>query len=176
VSENAYAERLLHLKDERVQFLGLVKRRLLADVYAHCAVFVNCSLHEGQSNAVLEAVSHGCPLVVSDIAANAEMRFDPASYFTAGAACALRERLEAALAEPAKFIPRASEFLEWSDVATRTAAVYQRVLPGLGEKTPQQDAAGERIGRFGPDAIHRPVAFGRPHAPSTTPKHAQKST
>jgi glycosyltransferase involved in cell wall biosynthesis len=160
-SENGYADRLAAMQSDRVRLLGRVDRRLLASLYANCGVYVNCSLHEGLSNAVLEAISHACPIVVSDIPANVEMALSPASYFPAGDAGALAGRLEAALAEPAEFVSPAGQFLDWASVAIRTEAVYQRVLPGLGK---QFGLGDETLSSGGQGAMRQGVAMPRAEA------------
>ncbi|MDG2528271.1 glycosyltransferase family 4 protein [Caulobacter endophyticus] len=52
---------------ERVRFLGNVDRAGAAALLAGCDVFIQPSLYEGQSNAVLEAMHAGLPIIVSDI-------------------------------------------------------------------------------------------------------------
>ena len=131
-SEDGYFKRVQQKADPRVLFIGRVKRRLLAGIYANCGVYVNCSRHEGLSNAVLEAVSHGCPIVLSDISANIDTGLASACYFPVGDAAGLRQRLRAAIADPTKFVPDAGQFIDWPDVVARTETVYRRIVPELG--------------------------------------------
>jgi glycosyltransferase involved in cell wall biosynthesis len=145
-SEDGYAEALRERAGSRVLFLGRVKRRLLAGLYANCGAYVNCSRHEGLSNAVLEAVSHGCPVILSDIPANLDTGLDAANYFPVGDAAALCERLASAIADHTRFVPGPGHFLDWSDVAARTEAVYSRVVPGFGARVPPRDTSHETRG------------------------------
>ena len=56
--------------ESRVTFLGFVRDRdILRQYYQSCRVFALVSAHEGLPLAVLEAMSCGCPVVVSDIPA-----------------------------------------------------------------------------------------------------------
>jgi hypothetical protein len=89
------------------------------------------------------------------------MELSPASYFPAGDAGALAGRLAAALAEPAKFVSPAGQFLDWASVAMRTEAVYQRVLPGLGK---QFGLGDETLSSGGQGAMRQGVAMPRAEA------------
>jgi glycosyltransferase involved in cell wall biosynthesis len=53
--------------EERVFFLGHLERELVPDLLRAADAFVSSSLFEGQSNAVLEAMHEGLPMLVSDI-------------------------------------------------------------------------------------------------------------
>jgi glycosyltransferase involved in cell wall biosynthesis len=52
--------------EEHVRLLGSIKRNEIADLLAAADVFVQPSLFEGQSNALLEALAAGLPCLVSD--------------------------------------------------------------------------------------------------------------
>ena len=49
----------------RVNFMGVVQKSDMPAVYAAADVFVMCSEHEGMSNAVLEAMAAGLPIITS---------------------------------------------------------------------------------------------------------------
>jgi glycosyltransferase involved in cell wall biosynthesis len=57
---------------ERVRFLGRLDQSSVADLLAAADLFVQPSLFEGQSNALLEAMNAGVPVVASDIPPQAE--------------------------------------------------------------------------------------------------------
>src|SRR5215813_6339730 len=52
---------------DRVRFLGNVTRSGVRELLSACDVFIQTSAYEGQSNAVLEAMHAGLPIIVSDI-------------------------------------------------------------------------------------------------------------
>lgn len=58
--------------EDRVIRLGAIKHSDVVDLYAACDVFVQTSLYEGQSNATLEAMHAGLPIIVSDISMQRE--------------------------------------------------------------------------------------------------------
>lgn len=91
----AYARELhaLAAKDPRIQFLGEVSGEPLSALYANAKVFVQVSEQEGLSYTLLEAMSHGTPVLVSDIAAHREVLLTDAVTFRVGDAQALRTRL-----------------------------------------------------------------------------------
>ena len=126
--EKAYGERLLALGNERIKFTGCIDRSLLPVLYSNCAIYAHSSRHEGLSNAVLEAISYSCPLVVSDIPANLEMPLNKLSYFPVGEAQVLAQKLEEALNKPSEFVANAGNFCDWLTVAERTETIYKSIF------------------------------------------------
>jgi glycosyltransferase involved in cell wall biosynthesis len=105
----------------------------LRELYANAGVFVLGSSHEGLPIVVLEALSHGLPVLASDIAANLEIGLDPPSYFPLGDITALAAALEriattrSADAWPG-VAPALSRKYDWDAIAERTHRVYDEVL------------------------------------------------
>lgn len=64
---------------DRVRFLGALSRDEVRRLLAAADVFVQASLYEGQSNAVLEAMHQGLPVLVSDIPEQRETVLDETS-------------------------------------------------------------------------------------------------
>ena len=126
-SEEGYAEKFFEDPDERIHFLGRVDRDLLPALYQNCAAYVNSSRHEGLSNAILEALSYGCPLVLSDIPANREMGLPKKNYFSTGSADHLKEKIESALENPVQFRCPTENFSDWPDVYQRILKVYAEI-------------------------------------------------
>jgi glycosyltransferase involved in cell wall biosynthesis len=50
---------------DRVVFMGLIERRRMPDIYRANDIFVMASQHEGMSNAMLEAIASGLPVVTT---------------------------------------------------------------------------------------------------------------
>ena len=130
-AEPGYSERLYALGCDRILFIGRIDRSLLSALYANCAVYVNCSRHEGLSNALLEAISYQRPLAVSKIPANLEMKLKPESYFDTGNAQALAKVLCAAIDEPDRFVAPTENFCDWQAVSLRTEDIYRQILPAV---------------------------------------------
>lgn len=57
----------------RIKFLGLVPRRRLPSLYRQAKIFVLPSLSESRSNALLEALASGLPVVATNIGGNPEL-------------------------------------------------------------------------------------------------------
>ncbi|MDR1500763.1 MAG: glycosyltransferase family 4 protein [Tannerellaceae bacterium] len=68
----------------RVRLTGMIKGEKLSTLYAHAALFVLPSSHEGLPITVLEAMSYRRKTVVSDIDANLALGLDASSYFRLG--------------------------------------------------------------------------------------------
>ena len=83
--------------DERVHFTGEVAN--VQDLYASFSVFVLASSFEGMSNSLLEAMSNGCPVVVSHVDGNRELvqHRDTGLFFEPGNIEQLKEMLSVML-------------------------------------------------------------------------------
>lgn len=140
--EGGYADRLIAMQSDRIRFLGRIDRRLLSALYSNCAVYVNCSRHEGLSNAILEAISYERPIIASDIPANREMPLKDASYFAVAEVDALRSKINLALENPGNFIADKGNFVEWSEVFRQTENVYRSVIPSFAPDLSVRRSAG----------------------------------
>ena len=93
----------LAAQDPRVMLTGFAYGDLLAELYRHAAAFVQPSLLEGLPLTLLEAASHGTPVVASDIAPHLEVLGANAPgrrVFPAGDEAGLASALTTALAAP----------------------------------------------------------------------------
>jgi glycosyltransferase involved in cell wall biosynthesis len=131
-----YLERLLTIADEHVVFTGRLRREELGDLYAHCRLYVNSSRHEGLSNAILEAVSHGCPVIVSDIVENRDLPLTPRHFFPLGDDTALRHKLCEAGRGEVDLTIAPDVFATWPQVVAATRQLYDTLLA-----TPRRDRA-----------------------------------
>jgi glycosyltransferase involved in cell wall biosynthesis len=132
---------------ESVVMLGHQSGDALAELYSHAAVFVLPSSHEGQPIAVLEAMSYGCPVILSDIPAHREIRIASAQLVPVADVAALANRLDDVLSQsaPRRLDPAECERLmrahDWQQIARQTLEVYLAALPGAPRT--------ERVGRPG---------------------------
>jgi glycosyltransferase involved in cell wall biosynthesis len=133
---NGYAQSLLSeaLKTEDVIMAGLRTGEDLHQLYGHAGLFVLSSSHEGLPIALLEAMSYGVPVLVSDIQANLEVVDDSTCVFHTGDVEELASRITvAATAVGAKFGRELSRRervhrYNWDGIARQTAAVYDELL------------------------------------------------
>lgn len=129
LDETGYVNELRPLMSARVSLEGRLSRSRMRPLYRGARVYVNASVHEGSSNAVLEAISAGCPIVLSDIPENRDFGLPDRCYFSPHSPEAIASALERALDNPEAFIADPSRFLTWTDVAERTLQIYQHIAP-----------------------------------------------
>jgi glycosyltransferase involved in cell wall biosynthesis len=67
-------------KFKNAHYLGFVSDEQLAGLYHSCDLFVLPTLFEGMPTVVLEALSYGMPVIVSDVGATAELITDSNGY------------------------------------------------------------------------------------------------
>lgn len=135
IGDDAYSRRVVEAAARAgVVLTGVQRGAALAELYANAGAFVLPSSHEGLPIAMLEALSHGLPIVASDIAANLEVGLPATSYFPVGDVAALAERLRIAQLAPRDDGARAArrEFVrlgyDWDRIAAQTLAVYEHAV------------------------------------------------
>lgn len=113
---------------------GYVSGHNLAQLFTHARLFVMPSYHEGLPIALLEALSYGLPVVISDIPANMEIGLTKHSYFTKGDVSDLADSLLSALNRKIDDSYREqirkmiSSKYNWNTIAEQTLGVYKRAL------------------------------------------------
>ena len=117
-----------------VVLLGYQTAASLAELYSNAAVFVLPSANEGQPIVLLEAVSYGLPVLLSDIAAHREMAIPRAQYFSVGDVDMLEMYLAGISTEPPERLAhrdriRFTAMYDWHQVARQTLEVYVSALP-----------------------------------------------
>jgi len=84
-------------EDDRIILTGYITSEPLNQVYSHARLFVLPSYHEGLPIALLEALSYGLAVLVSDIPANKEVELPAERYFRCGAIDELKEKMKVLL-------------------------------------------------------------------------------
>lgn len=137
-------------RDSRIVLTGYLTGEPLHQLYSHAALFVLPSYHEGLPIALLEAMSYGLPVLVSDIPANREIDLPASRYVQPGNTMELTAKLRAfakagiPAEEKILFRKRIEQQYNWSTIAGQTVAVYEQALAG-----PEHDIAWARFSRRG---------------------------
>lgn len=127
---------------------GFQQGVVLRALYAHAGVFVLPSSHEGQPIALLEALSHGLPVIASDIAPHLELGLPDGALFPLGDMAALAARLCEAACRPQTAAARAArrawvlERHDWDAGARATLEVYRRACAATPAARPWLRARG----------------------------------
>ena len=94
--ETEYSMSLRHMasEDDRIIMTGYITGEPLHQLYSHAGLFVLPSYYEGLPIVLLEAMSYGLPVLVSDIPANKEVELPAERYFRCGDVDDLKEKME----------------------------------------------------------------------------------
>lgn len=125
---SSFASSLLMQASERVRFLGVQPRELLASLYAETALFVLPSFHEGLPIVALEAARAGAPMLMSDIVPNRDVGLPATNYFPAGDVDALAQALASPFDRFAIDSSAISQRFDWDRIAAATLEVYRDVI------------------------------------------------
>lgn len=126
------------LGNERIVLLGSLPRSGLAPLYRGARFFVNPSIREGHSNTLLEAISLGCPILLSDLPENRDLRLNAKHYFSPGNVRSMVSALVRANANPDVFRVNAARFPQWEEIADQTILVYEKLFAeDVARQTPR---------------------------------------
>lgn len=107
-----------------VVLTGFIKGRKLHSLLTNCRCYCLPSSHEGLPIALLEAMSYGVKVIVSDIPANKEIGLSENDYFPASNVDALAERLKAVINQPLQHIDYDMKKYNWEKIADQVEKLY----------------------------------------------------
>lgn len=134
--ETEYSRMLRNMsaQNNRIILTGYIVGDDLNQLFTHTGLFILASYHEGLPIALLEAMSYGLPVLVSDIPANVEVDLPPHRYFRKGDISDLRSKLEKMIGqditerEKQDFRAQIVENYNWSKIAEQTITVYKKAI------------------------------------------------
>ena len=112
-------------REAGVVLTGFVKGQKLHSLLTNARFFVLPSSHEGLPIALLEAMSYGLPVIVSDIPANLEVGLPDKCYFPVGDIDALASRLSVLCEDPLARIDYDMAKYDWDQIAKEVSDVYR---------------------------------------------------
>lgn len=123
--EDDYSRGLKEMaKKNGVVLPGFVKGRKLHSLLTNCLCYCLPSSHEGLPIALLEAMSYGVKVIVSDIPANMEVGLDKEDYFPVGDVGALANKLKTIIEQPLQHINYDMKKYDWEKIADQVVDVY----------------------------------------------------
>ena len=147
---DGYVDSLMRIRgnDERIHMLGYVYGDLLDELWTNAYMVAQPSILEGLSISLIEAISHGKCVLVSDIPENMEVVQDCAVSFKTKDVDDLEAQLRTLIANPGRVeaVARtckahAEEHYSWNRIVEATEAVYLDLFAGTspgGETVPTE--------------------------------------
>lgn len=121
-------------KREDIILTGSISGKSLNELFSNAGLFVLPSYYEGMSIALLEAMSYGLSILVSDIPQNREVGLPDYRYFPPGDIEILKQKMQIFLLEEIskkeKNIQRKrlqNEY-NWDNVAQKTFTIYKNII------------------------------------------------
>ena len=121
-----YSRNLKETARKNVVLIGFIKGKKLHSLLTNCLCYCRPSSHKGLPIALLEAMSYGVKVIVSDIPANKEVGLPENDYFPVGNVDALAEKLKTVISQPLQHIDYDMKKYNWEKIAEQVADVYHR--------------------------------------------------
>lgn len=127
--EDAYSRSLKDLAHQHgVVLTGFIRGEKMNQLMSNAALFCLPSYHEGLPIVLLEAMSYGLDVAVSDIPANMLPALDDGDFYPAGDVDALAALLQRKLGNNATHRVYDLSPYNWDNIARQTVDLYQQVL------------------------------------------------
>lgn len=125
--------------ENNIEFVGRVPRENTSPYYQEASLFVLPSLNEGMSNAMLEALASGLPIVATDTGGTKELVKNGENGFIINMSDAddIAEKIEKLMSDDKLRIKmgensrKAAENLSWGKVATEYKGLYDKIVKSL---------------------------------------------
>lgn len=118
--EDDYSRSLREMASKKgVVLTGFIKGKKLHSLLTNCLCYCLPSSHEGLPIALLEAMSYGVKVIVSDIPANKEVGLPESDYFPVGNVDALTEKLKTVVNQPLQHIDYDMKKYDWEKSPTK---------------------------------------------------------
>ena len=127
----AYRRKIEALAGDKITVVGSKPRIELADYFRNARLFINPSVHECDSNALLEAVGFNCPILLSDIPENRALRLNAKHLFDPHNVESIVRALNRGYANPDSFRVGKEQFPDWDEITDQTIQIYRSMFGDL---------------------------------------------
>ena len=128
-AESSYGEELKNLaKGANVVFAGFVQGEKLEQLYQNARLYVLSSVNEGFPLVLLEAMSYGLDVLVSDIPATHLVKLNDDDYFEKRNVVEMTKKLQYKLSSPALQRHYDLDEFDWEKIANKVNRIYHSLI------------------------------------------------